>query len=423
MEKGCEKNCAQVMDIAPRIRQRMSVPERLLSPENALIFFCSTIGVFYCLVPLIVYLTFPVGDEFLCLAEISLCAVLAMLLGGKIQILDHRFKSRAARLNISHRVFITLTWMVFLVFIVFTLATAPTIPFISALQGASADELSQQRGDFLKGREGAGILLLYLSTFLTNTIVPYSVILLYAKRSVFRNAAAFLFFLFCVSFMQKALFLNLVLPLLVFLAIKRRLGNKTFVLFAVGSAMLLLVSVFLSLGENQAADLNFDFDKYFSAQYIPGNALDYFAWRAAAVPIFTATDTLVVHADQFRGNYLLGATSGLISLISGVERINIERFVFEHQFGSWNEIANANAVFVVDAYVNFGLVGVIMFGVFVGIAFRLFGKSDDVAFKALWGLFAVVLFTGSLLGALLSNGFAYMLFHGLFFRLSDRKLR
>ena len=54
--------------------------------------------------------------------------------------------------------------------------------------------------------------------------------------------------------------------------------------------------------------------------------------------------------------------------------------------------------------------------VFVGQVFRWFRISKDVAFRSLWPIFAVILFSAPLIGMLLSNGFAYMLFHALFIR-------
>lgn len=308
-----------------------------------------------------------------------------------------------------------------MVFIVVAFATAPSIPILSALQGASANDLSQERGDFLKGRQGAGIALLYLSTFLVNTIVPYSIILLYSFRSKFRHVSAILFFVFCISFLQKSLFLNLILPLLAYLAISRKMHGKVFFGLIIGSIALLILTTFLSLsGETSESENSGD---YMSAQYAPANSLDYFLWRSTAVPIFTAVDTLIVHADQFGSRPLLGATSSLLSAIFDIERVNIERFVFEHQFGSWNDTANANAVFVIDAYVNFDWFGVVAFGLFVGLVFRWFRISHDIAFRSLWVIFAFILFSSPLIGMLLSNGFLYMLFHALYIQVGTHGRR
>jgi hypothetical protein len=217
--------------------------------------------------------------------------------------------------------------------------------------------------------------------------------------------------------MQKALFLNLVLPLLALLAIQNRLQVRSALGVVLGSLLVLLVGTYLSLGETGEGAAAAQGGTYLTAIYTPSNPLDYFVWRSFAVPVFTSTDTLLVHTEQFGGNPLLGATSTLISSIFGMERINLERFVFAHQFGGWNEHANANAVFITEAYVNFGLVGVLVFAVFVGLIFRWFRVSRDVGFKALWPLLAFILFSAGLIGMLLSNGFLYMLFHALFIKI------
>lgn len=393
--------------------------ERLFDPEYSLLIFSLALGVVYGIVPLTLYMSTPANETFLQLALITFGAIVAMYLGSKFPYFDHRFELQASRLLISGRFFIAATWVVFVLFIVLTAATAPSIPLISALQGASSLDLSQARGEFLKGRQGAEVALLYLSTFLVNTVVPYSIILLYVTRSRLRHVAAILFFLFCISFLQKALFLNLILPLLAYLAITRQLRAKRYLILIVGPVLLLIASTFVTLTGEAWDARESEMSDYFSASYAPSNPLDYFFWRSVAVPIFTATDTLVVHSEQFHGEPLTGATSSFLAMIFGVERVNIERYVFEYQFGGWNEIANANAVFVIDAYINFGWMGVVLFGFIVGLAFRWFRISNDVAFKSLWAIFAFVLFSAPLIGMLLSNGFAYMLMHALYIRVGD----
>lgn len=396
-----------------------SLVESLFDPSNSLIAFSLAIGIVYAVVPFLAYTALPLGEAYVKLAIMTAATIAAMFIGSRIHLFDYRFTGVARRIAISRGSFILVTWIVFLLFIVVTFATAPSIPFISALKGISSNELSQERGEFLKGREGAGIILLYLGAILVSTVVPYSIILLYSIKSKLRHFSSALFFLFCISFMQKALFLNLLLPLLAYMAIKRKLPSRIFIFIIGGAVALLFVTTLLSLG-SESTYSNSDSSDYLSALYIPTGPAEYLIWRAVAVPIFTATDTLVVHAEQFGSNLLMGATSSLLSGIIGVERINLERFVFEHQFGGWNDTANANAVFITDIFVNFGWVGIIFFGVFVGLIFRWFNISQDIAFKSLWPLFAFGLFNATLIGMLFSNGFLYMIFHCLFVRVRMR---
>ncbi len=392
--------------------------ERLFSPGVGLYLFAGLLLLVYAVVPTIAYFTLAENEALLQLALICVIAVAAMLVGARIPLFDARFRPEAQRIAIPEDQFILGTWVAMVVFVVVTFATAPTIPILSALSGAGAD-LSQERGEFLKGRQGAGAVLIYISTFLTNTVVPYSIIVLYAAKSRWRHVAGLLFFCFCISFLQKALFLNLVLPMLAFMALAGRLKGKSFLSIIGACAGLLIVTTALSVA-TEASDTAAISGDYLSALYVPTGPLDYFLWRTFAVPIFTAVDTLIVHAEQFGGRPLLGATSSLLASITGVERINLERFVFEHQFGSWNDIANSNAVFITDAFVNFGQIGVVLFGLAVGVVFRCFEKSKDIAFKCMWPLFAFVLFSSPLIGMMFSNGFLYMLIHALFIRLSAR---
>jgi len=397
------------------IARKQNIYEYLLDPANGLVVFMGAIGIVYGLIPLGVAIFSTNSEAFELLSVITLVSLLAMWVGGRIRIFDLRFNTSAPRLRLSTKKFVAATYGMFIVFSLVTLATAPSIPILSALMGADTGELSLQRGAFLKGREGVEIVLLYMSAIFTTTLIPYSIVLLYEMKSSKRHIAVIIFFLFCISFMMKALFLNCFLPLLAFLASGRKLSKSVFIGFLVAAMSLLIAATFLS---RQGETINIDNSdvNYFSASYRPHNPFDFFIWRSAAVPVFTAADTLTVHKEQFLSRGLLGATSSSIAAIFGIERINIERFVDEYQFGYWSEIANANSVFIIDGFVNFGWIGVIVFGLFVGQIFRWFRISQDIAFKSLWPVFAFILFSGPLLGMLLGNGFLYMVFHALFIR-------
>ena len=399
--------------------RRPSIAERLLSPESGLRMFSIALLGAYCVVPLLVYLVVLPEAVFLQLALITAVGVFAMWVGGQLPLADARLVSHEHWLNIDWRTFVGLSWVLFTAFVVITFATAPSIPIISAFQGVAAQALGQERGEFLKGRSGPGLALLYISAFMVNTIVPYSVVIAYAARSRVRHFLAAGFFLFSISFMVKSLFLNLALPLLAYFAIRRQLGGAK-ALVGVGVCVLLLAGAsYLALGSEGTAGVGEAVvaAEVLSAAFAPSDPIQYLLWRALAVPIFTATDTLIVHATYFDARPLWGATSTFLASLLGFERINLERFVFEYQFGGWNEIANSNTMFLLDGYVNFGWIGVVLFGLFCGQVFRWFAVSRDVGFRALWPLFAFVLFNAPLIGLLLGSGFLYMLAHALSIRM------
>lgn len=390
-------------------------PSDIFLPRYGLVVFTVPTFLAYVLVPLVIADTHPAGRSLYLLAAICSIGILSMIAGYLLNLTDRQLSKGASRLNIPGNLFISIIFVLFLAFLFITFVTAPSIPLVSSLSGASADELSQERGDFLKGRDGAEIALLYASTILTSSLVPYAIVLLFASQSRLRYIAAALFFLFCISFLQKALFLNLILPLIVFFAITGRLTNSAIFLIGTFSFLMLLAASLLASGDTGLGG-NLTSGHYFSSTYTPTGPLDYLVWRAFSVPVFTASDALTVHADWLNNDLLLGSTSSLLASIFGLERLNFERLVFQYQFGSWNEIANANSFYLVDSYVNFGWVGVVVFGLAVGQLFRWFRTSSDLGFSCLWLLFAFVLFSSPLIGMLLSNGFLYMIFHALFVR-------
>lgn len=394
---------------------------KLFSPRFGFYLFVCAVGFTYGILPFFLYSYGGVSEYFLKLSLLTAVAIISLFVGFKLSVLDGQFVPGAPRVILSSGLFNFVVWAFFFVFAFYTFYTAPSIPLLSAIQGAGADDLSQQRGDFFKGRSGFESALLYLSTIFTTVLIPYSLVLMFLKRSALRYPLLLVAFVFCISFLQKSLFLNVFMPVMVCFALSGRLSFKALITCMALAVLVLLAAVFISLGggdSSGAAAESTPLAEYFSATYLPSGGGDYFLWRAFAVPLFTATDTLQVHADIFNGEYLMGATSLLLSLLTGAERINIERYVFQHQFGSWNEIANANAVFITDAFVNFGWLGVILFSVVIGQVFRWFRLSSDIAFKSLWPVFAFTLFSASLIGMLISNGFVYMLLHALLVRVS-----
>ncbi|WP_152031508.1 hypothetical protein [Pseudomonas putida] len=394
---------------------------KLFSPRFGFYLFVCAVGFTYGILPFFLYSYGGVSEYFLKLSLLTAVAIISLFVGFKLSVLDGQFVPGAPRVILSSGLFNFVVWAFFFVFAFYTFYTAPSIPLLSAIQGAGADDLSQQRGDFFKGRSGFESALLYLSTIFTTVLIPYSLVLMFLKRSALRYPLLLVAFVFCISFLQKSLFLNVFMPVMVCFALSGRLSFKALITCMALAVLVLLAAVFISLGGGDSGGAvaeSTPLAEYFSATYLPSGGGDYFLWRAFAVPLFTATDTLQVHADIFNGEYLMGATSLLLSLLTGAERINIERYVFQHQFGSWNEIANANAVFITDAFVNFGWLGVILFSVVIGQVFRWFRLSGDIAFKSLWPVFAFTLFSASLIGMLISNGFVYMLLHALLIRVS-----
>jgi hypothetical protein len=371
----------------------MNIFRALLDTRWSAPIFVAALFFMYVAMSLVVNFFSP-NPYFIELAMLSFVSCFFLGVGFYLPLFDYRFRIDAKRLAIKSNTFHSTVWIFFIVFILVTFATAQSIPIISVFQGADVNELSQQRGDFLKGRIGIESIFLYISTIFVSVLLPYSLVNLFIEKSRFRFISMAIFFVFTIATLQKALFLNVVLPLLYLTSRKTKFNYLQIISIVVVSLITLFVITILASGgwsdfnmPQQALDVGV----YFSSSYVPSGALDLLVWRSIAVPLFTAADTLLVLHESFSGQPLLGATSSLLSVVFSMERIPLEKLVFEHQW-SWNDIASSNAVFITDAFVNFGWLGVILFSVFVGQSLRWFYKSKDEAFKSLWLLYCFGLF-------------------------------
>jgi hypothetical protein len=179
------------------------------------------------------------------------------------------------------------------------------------------------------------------------------------------------------------------------------------------STLIFMVSI---AGFNKAdLDQPSGINNYVSVGYASTNSFDFMLWRIVVIPILASRDTLEVHDLYYLGNNLLGVTSGLGSKILGENKIDIEREVFGYQYGGMNDIGNTNSSFFIDAYINFGYIGIIIYGIFAAILLRLLLDSNIKSGVSMAPLFAIFLFSSSLVGILISNGFIF-LFLWLWFR-------
>jgi len=262
--------------------------------------------------------------------------------------------------------------------------------------------------------------LSYLGTFFVSALLPYSLVMLFIERSRFRYLLLMLFLGFSMSFLVKSLFIYVLFPLF-YLAARQKRSNLFLQLsIVIGSFGLLYLMAVLVLGELDDAVVQSSGD-FFEAGYASRGMIDFLIWRSIAVPMFTASDTLLVFNEQLNGQPLWGATSSFLAWIFSLERVNLERLVFAQQWG-WNDLANANSVFFTEAFANFGWGGVVLFSLFVGQSLRWFRKSHDEAFKALWIIYCFALFSGGLIATLLSLGYILIFTLSLFFILTNKSL-
>jgi len=382
---------------------------RLTQAEAGAGYLVFLILVTYTLAPLAVASQLDEAQSFTELAAVSGVAAIAVWLGSRLRILDPLIDGRLPRVVMGPETFISVIWTLFVLFVFVAWSTADQIPLLAALGGADADTIAVLREQFLKAREGWQASFVYINAMLSGALIPYSIALMFLHSVSGRWLAFAFFMIFCISFVEKAFFMKAALPLLYLVAQRRvRLPvSPTTLLWGILGILFLVTAV------SGAGTANEDgAETFFSVAYIPQGPLQHLLWRSVAIPVVTAADAIRVLNEEFGGKLLLGTSSSFLAALLGQERVEFERLVFAAQWGQ-NETGtgSSNSVYITEAYVNFGWAGVALFSVVVGLIMRMFSRSRDEAFRALWPLFVLGVFTSGLIGLMLSNG--YILFFAL----------
>jgi hypothetical protein len=139
--------------------------------------------------------------------------------------------------------------------------------------------------------------------------------------------------------------------------------------------------------------------------------------RVLWIPYVTAYDWLGYFEQHLKAEFLHGATSSLVSRISGVEPFPMEREVFKYQFGTGGpQTAAANATFLVDAFVNFGWFGVVFYSFLLAAIIYLVTVVSNPAMQACSYYFFMQISMGALPGVIFSNGMLLLLFLSIFIK-------
>ena len=146
----------------------LSTKKPLLSPVFSFSYMGVAILLFYMVIPILVY-SFGNGDEyFVQLSLISFFSIALIYIGFKTPVFDVLFLRRRSRIFIPVDLYLFIIWGVFLLYVFYVFYTAENIPILSAIVGSSDSEVSEQRGKFLKGRDGYESILIYVGTIFSS---------------------------------------------------------------------------------------------------------------------------------------------------------------------------------------------------------------------------------------------------------------
>lgn len=368
---------------------------------------------FFILTPLFLFAVDAGGEYHLQLALIVFISNMSLFFGYKMPLSLPRL--RLKKLIVSPSFSFYAIAFLFISFVIYTYYSFNGIPLFMIISGQGDPSII--RGELFKGRQGFEILLLYLSAIFTYVFVPLAIVLSYKYQLKHRKKFLFFALFFCISTLQKSLLLNLLIPLFVYFVYVGSLKKKHIVYILTSLFLYFIVMILLTgHGESSNATNVIDIGLFFSSSFTPRGGLEYFLWRVFAVPIYTAVDTLYVFYNVLGGDSLLGGTSNMFSFLFGVQKVELEKIVFEYQFGGYNPLANANATFSILLFADFSYLGVVFFSALLGVLFRLFERSSDLVLVSIGYLLAFKVLNAPLIGLFFSAGFLYFVVHVLFLR-------
>ncbi len=314
------------------------------------------------------------------------------------------YKFSIRKVNVKFNSFIFLVFILFILIVLIVFITAPQIPIIESIKGASEEDLTQYRENFLKARKGWESSLGYFISLINGAILPYLITMAFFINHKYRYHYALIFFIYCISFLEKAYFLKIAIPLF-FIQYYKSTNKRLFIIQGIFGIAIVILLMFLLAGVS-GPTVSRD-ENFFSILYIPTNTVERIVWRAAVVPIVTALDGIRVFLVDLNGQFLLGRSSSIISFLTFSERMNFERLLYQSQFGG-TETGNANQYYIIEAFINFGYFGVMIFSFIVGALIKFAIESGDHVLLAVTPLFLYNLYSAGLIGTMFSNGFVLL---------------
>ncbi|CAJ0787570.1 MULTISPECIES: hypothetical protein [Ralstonia] len=295
---------------------------------------------------------------------------------------------RGMLLHVSWRHFCLVVLLCYFCMIAYAAATAPGIALIASIQGASLDQIAQLRETFLRTRVGAERALLYWYAINISSLMPLVLSILFLKQAKYRYIVLIAFLFTLALTLEKSLSITALIPLIIIFYNSNR---RKFV-YLIGTALIAAVMVVsfaarggLSVEQGGTASTGSAAavpDEYNLFQGSDSQAL-YVLNRILYIPYASAVDWLRYLDIELKGEPTEGQSIGVIAYLTGRPSLNLEREVFAFEWGqNETQTGSANTVFYIDAYVNFGVTGVILYSALLALLARLCLASRNRAICA-----------------------------------------
>lgn len=346
--------------------------------------------IIYAVIPLLVF-------EF---SSVSMSLAGLTVLSCTIYLFGYYSKSRriATKRRISFEQVLNISLSIYFISFLVLFVTADNVPLISSLRGTDPDLLALYREDFVKNRTGIEGVFRYTYTIFGGSLVPILLVVGLDRKPKRNKVFILLYFLTSIVVLAKANFLRIGIPL--FLRYLYHSHNKLKLFFkGLFIIVCLLIMMYRLAGDrNEVVRESGDF---WSAYYFTPELPKLISWRIISIPVVTARDWLMVFENDFNGEFLYGRTSGFLAFVFQETKINFEKIIFKYQ---WGGEGNSNAFYVMEAFINFGYLGVIIISFVVGKLIR-FVLTNELFGTVTVPLFVFFLFNTGFIGTMLSNGY------------------
>jgi len=352
----------------------------------------------------------------------------------------------------------------YFILMAYALTTSEKIALWEALKGSSVDDLAFAREALFKSRLGWERGLIYANAIFSSALMPFALAVCYIEKKAYRHILLVAFAVSLTPTLEKALILKALFPL-IFLGLNGFFPRRRVLQIALVAIVIVAVTIISSkmgqadylaqndvkiksLQEQKVAILkaNVDIENQLVVESSARDAefnnlqkqLDYHLWvgtvlrkynvfgdgqwqyvvnRIFWIPYVTAFDWLGYFYEKLNGIHLHGRTSAVLSKLGGNEPFPMENEVFKYQFGETGpKTAAANATFLVDAFVNFGWAGVVVYaGLFALVTWVVMAQANP-AMQACYYYFALQVSMGGLSGVLFSNGLILLICLAFFIR-------
>lgn len=277
------------------------------------------------------------------------------------------------------------TVAVFALIVVLACVTTDHVPLFEALTGASASDLAAYRNDFLRTRTGSGQILNYGFAILSQSIMPLALTYAFWSRAHWRWIVLGIVALGASITLSKAAFFLIAAPLTALFLMQRRwlAASAALVSFIASIAvMYVLASGVVGSWQSKAAgapvaarqvEMPSDVPAQYNA-FASKNPVLLVINRIVWIPYATAIDWFRYQKEVLDQKYVLGRSIGPVAFLMGKKRLSLEREVANFEWGG-DSGNTSNAVFFADAWLNWGLIGVVLYSAMFAATIKIIVRT------------------------------------------------